>query len=98
MRSAPTDAGSSLARTASIEATSGRRTEEKDDTELMLFSHLSLARSVWFAIRHVRTKLRWKHSRPASGAITPLTRDADLELLLQATCYLFPNDGSSRYK
>jgi hypothetical protein len=54
--------------------------------------------SVWFAIRHMRTKLRWKHSRPASGAITPLTRDADLELLLQATCYLFPSDGSSRYK
>ena len=40
--------------------------------------------SVWFAIRHMRTKLRWKHSRPVSGPITPLTPDAELELLLRS--------------
>src|SRR5262249_51084581 len=44
MISASTDAGSSLARTASIEAMSGRRTGEIDDMELTLFSRRSFAR------------------------------------------------------
>src|SRR5215831_7362205 len=93
MISASSDAGLSLARTASIEATSGRRTGEMDDTELMLFSRLSFARLslVHYPPHAHETKVETQsprerahhpadaRRRPSSASITSATRRPILE-------------------